>query len=307
MANNKIAFLFPGQASQYVGMGQELYETNDIAKKYYDEANEILGFDLAKVSFEGPIEELKQTRITQPAIFVLSVIMSEILKSKGLTPDFTAGHSLGEYSALVSAGAISFQDALKVVKLRGEEMQKAGEENPGTMAAIVGLVAEDVIKACKEGETAGIVQSANFNSPKQTVISGSIDGVQKGMRVSKDMGAKIVKELVVSGAFHSPLMKSAVEPLRKVLNTIEIKTPEVEIVANVTAKGTKDPKEIKKLLVEQVTAPVKWADTIEYFVENGVTKFYEVGPGKVLQGLVRQITRDIKCIGVGAIEDLKGL
>ena len=305
MSNNKIAFLFPGQASQFVGMGEELYETNEIAKKYYDEANEILGFDLKKVSFEGPLEELKQTRITQPAIFVLSVIISEILKEKGITPDFTAGHSLGEYSALVSAGAISFQDALKVVKLRGEEMQKAGEENPGTMAAIVGLVAEDVVKACTEGETAGIVQCANFNSPKQTVISGSIDGVRKGMRVSQTMGAKIAKELVVSGAFHSPLMKSAVEPLRKVLNTIEIKAPTVEVVTNVTATGTTNPKEIKRLLIEQVTAPVKWADSIEYFIENGVTKFYEVGPGKVLQGLVRQITRDIKCIGIGTVDDLK--
>lgn len=302
---SKTAFIFPGQASQYVGMGADLYEKFDIAKQYYDRANEILGFDIKKLSFEGPIEELKQTKYTQPAIFVLSVIVFEILKEKGMKPDFTAGHSLGEYAALVASGSLSFEDALKVVKLRGAMMQDAGENNPGTMAAVVGLKS-DVVKECCD-KVEAVVQAANFNSPVQTVISGSVDGVKEAMVVCKESGAKIVKELVVSGAFHSPLMESAVKPLSDSLDSVEINTPNCSFVPNVTAEVETDSNRIKSLLIDQVTAPVKWVDTVEIMLENGVERFIEVGPGKVLQGLVKSISRKVENFGVCKVEEIENL
>ena len=300
---SKIAFIFPGQASQYVGMGKDLYEKYDIAKRYYDEANEILGFDLKEVSFEGPLEDLKQTKITQPAIFVMSVILNEILKEKGISPEFTAGHSLGEYSALVCAGVISFRDALEVVKLRGAEMQKAGEVNPGTMAAVVGLGDAAVVEACVE--SAGVVIAANFNSPAQVVISGSIEGVKEAMVKAKEKGAKIVKELVVSGAFHSPLMDSAVAPLKEKLDSVSFAEAKIDVIPNVSAEITRDKAELKRSLVEQVTAPVRWVETIEKMKENGVDTFVEVGPGKVLQGLVKRIAKGSVLKGVETVEQLE--
>ncbi len=305
---SKTAFIFPGQASQYVGMGKDFYENSPLAKEMYDEANRILGFDIKKVSFEGPIEELKQTRITQPAIFILSVIINKLLEEKGIKPVITAGHSLGEYSALVCAGVISFKDALEVVKIRGAEMQKAGEINPGTMAAVVGLPDDNLIfDACKEASEAGIVQPANFNSPGQIVISGSIDGVKKGMETAKTRGAKIVKELVVSGAFHSPLMQSAVMPLSEKLQSVSFLDPKIPLVPNVTAKPSRDKDEMKKLLVEQVTAPVLWTKTIEAMIAEGVDTFIEVGPGNVLQGLGKRIAKDAKFTGIQNLDELNNL
>lgn len=305
---SKIAFIFPGQASQFVGMGKDLYDNSPIAKEYYDKANEILGFDIKKVSFEGPLEDLKQTKITQPAIFVLSVIVNKLLQEKGIKPVITAGHSLGEYSALVCAGAITFEEALKVVALRGAEMQKAGEENPGTMAAVVGLPDDDLIfEACKEASSAGIVQPANFNSPGQIVISGSIDGVRKGMEIAKSKGAKIVKELVVSGAFHSPLMQSAVEPLKNKLSGAEFSGPSIPVVPNVTARATSDKDELKKLLVDQVMSPVLWTKTIQAMIEQGIDTFIEAGPGNVLQGLGKRISKEVRFFGVQTLEELNNL
>ena len=305
---SKIAFIFPGQASQYVGMGQDLYEKYDIAKELYDKANDILGFDIKKVSFEGPLEDLKQTKITQPAIFIMSVILDRILKEKGFKPEMTAGHSLGEYSAHVCAETMSFEQALEVVKLRGAEMQKAGESNPGTMAAIVGLKDENiVIEACEEASSVGIVQAANFNSPGQTVISGSIDGVRKGMEIAKEKGAKIVKELVVSGAFHSPLMGSAVKPLTDKLDSVSFNDPKIGIVPNVTAKTSTDKDEMKKLLVDQVMSPVKWTKSVEEMIANGIDTFIEVGPGNVLKGLGKRISRDVRFFGVQNVEDIDNL
>jgi [acyl-carrier-protein] S-malonyltransferase len=220
----------------------------------------------------------------------------------------TAGHSLGEYSALVSAGALNFSDALQVVGLRGSEMQKAGETNPGTMAAIVGLPDDDLIfDICAEASSAGIVQPANFNSPGQIVISGSVDGVKKGMEAAKAKGAKIVKELVVSGAFHSPLMNSAVKPLSEKLSGANFSEPSIPVVPNVTAKPTTDKNELKKLLVDQVTAPVLWTKTIEAMIAEGVDTFIEAGPGTVLQGLGKRISKDAKFYSVQTLAELNNL
>ena len=302
---SKTAFIFPGQGSQFVGMGKDLYERYDLARKYYEQANEILGFDVKTISFEGPEEELKQTRTTQPAIFVHSVIVYELLKAKGFKPDFVAGHSLGEYAALVATGVLSFADALEIVKLRGAEMQKAGENNPGTMAAIVGLTSEQVVEVCAKASAAGIVQAANFNSPVQTVISGSVAGVQEAMKVAKETGAKIVKELPVSGAFHSPLMGSAVEPLKAKLNSKKMHDADITVIPNVTAQPNRSGSEMKELLICQVTAPVKWAQTVDLMLNEGVTRFVEVGPGKVLQGLVKSISKEALLCGVGTPDEIE--
>jgi [acyl-carrier-protein] S-malonyltransferase len=305
---SKTAFIFPGQASQYVGMGKDFYDNSPLAKEMYDKANEILGFDIKKASFEGPIEDLKQTKTTQPAIFILSVLINRLLEEKGIKPVITAGHSLGEYSALVCAGVMSFEDALVVVRIRGAEMQKAGEVNPGTMAAVVGLPDDNLIfDACKEASIAGIVQPANFNSPGQIVISGSIDGVRKGMEIAKAKGAKIVKELVVSGAFHSPLMQSAVEPLSTKLQAVNFSDPTIPVVPNVTARPSTDKAEMKKLLVDQVTAPVLWTKTIEAMIAEGVDTFIEVGPGNVLQGLGKRISKEVRFFGVQNLDELNNL
>jgi [acyl-carrier-protein] S-malonyltransferase len=305
---SKIAFIFPGQASQFVGMGKDLYENSPVAKQLYDRANQILGFDIKTVSFEGPIEELKQTKITQPAIFVLSVIVDKLLREKGIVPAMTAGHSLGEYAAHVCAGSVSFDDALKVVGLRGAEMQKAGETNPGTMAAVVGLPDDQLIfEICAEASSAGIVQPANFNSPGQIVISGSIEGVKKGMEAAKAKGAKIVKELVVSGAFHSPLMQSAVQPLSDKLSAVSFSSPSIPVVPNVTATPCADKDELKKLLVSQVTAPVLWTKTIEAMIAQGVDTFIEAGPGNVLSGLGKRISKEAKFFNVQTLEELNNL
>ncbi|MFO7810641.1 MAG: ACP S-malonyltransferase [Candidatus Delongbacteria bacterium] len=305
---SKIAFIFPGQASQYVGMGKDLYESSEHAKKLYDRANEILGFDIKKVSFEGPLEKLKQTKITQPAIFILSVIINDLLKQKGIEPVITAGHSLGEYSALVCAGALSFEDAIKVVALRGSEMQKACENNAGTMAAVVGLPDDELIfDICREASSSGTVQPANFNSPGQIVISGSLEGVRSGMQIAKSKGAKIVKELVVSGAFHSPLMNSAIQPLSDKLSEVTFSAPFIPVVPNVTAKPTSNTEDLKKLLTDQVTSPVLWSRTVKIMIDEGTDTFIEAGPGNVLKGLGRRISREVNFTGVQTLEELNNL
>lgn len=301
----KIAFVFPGQASQYVGMGKDLYENNPIAKEIFDKAEEILGFEIKRLCFEGPEEDLKQTKITQPAIFVHSYVISRLLDGK-LKADMSAGHSLGEYSALVYAGVLSFEDALKIVKLRGELMQRAGEENPGTMAAIIGLDYERVKKLCEEVKD-GIVQPANFNTPEQIVISGEVDAVRKVMGLAQKVGAKMVKELVVSGAFHSPLMESAKEELKKALDEVKFNKPSIPVYFNVTAKPSYDPGEIKNLLYLQITSPVLWSQIIKNMISDGATRFYEIGPGKVLQGLIKRIDSNVEVSGFDKFDDIKKL
>jgi [acyl-carrier-protein] S-malonyltransferase len=253
--------------------------------------------------FNGPDDELRQTEYTQPAIFLHSVILASLIRT--LDADAAAGHSLGEYSALVSARAIQFYDAVKLVRERGKAMQQSGIENPGIMAAVVGLDSASVDECCKEASASGIVQPANFNSPGQIVISGSVDGVKKAMELCKAKGAKLVKELIVSGAFHSPLMQTAKHKLKSELDKTHFYDARFPVYANVTAKPVKEKEEIKKLLFEQVTSPVRWEEIIKNMIADGIEEFYEIGPGKVLQGLIKRINPDVKSFGVDKYSDVE--
>lgn len=299
---SKKAFIFPGQGSQYVGMAKDLFENSVEAKEMIKTADEAVGVNLSYIMFNGPEEELKQTEFTQPAIFLHSVVLASLIRT--LRPDAVAGHSLGEYSALVSAGAIQFYEAIKLVRQRGLAMQYAGTVMKGTMAAIVGLKPEEVETACKEASAVGIVQCANFNSPGQIVISGSVDGVYKAMELCKLKGAKLVKELVVSGAFHSPLMEPAIERLSNALDSTNFYDSRIPVYTNVTAKPVTDKNEIKKLLLEQLNAPVRWEEIIVNMINDGIEEFYEIGPGKVLQGLVKRINPNVKCFGIDTYSDV---
>jgi len=298
-------FIFPGQASQYVGMAADLYDKYELAKKYFTNANEIMGSDLKKICFEGPEEALKTTNITQPAIFVHSVIVSELLKEKNIVAQAVAGHSLGEYSALVSAGVVDFENGLKLVKERSRLMHEAGTKNPGTMGAIIGLSPEQVIEICNSFKGEGIVQAANFNSPGQIAISGDKKTVLKALEAAKDMGSKRTVELVVSGAFHSPLMNEAQEGLAKVLQSTTMKDAAVPVYTNVTGKPVVKGDVLKELLLKQLTSPVLWQDIIQNMIKDGFTDFVEVGPGQVLKGLNRRIDRDASCESCGTVEQLE--
>lgn len=300
---SKKAFLFPGQGSQYVGMAKDLFENSVEAKEMILTADDALGIHLSYIMINGPIEELKQTEYTQPAIFLHSVVLSSLVRT--ISPSGAAGHSLGEYSALVASGAIQFYDAIKVVRVRGEAMQQAGVDNPGTMAAIIGLSSESVESFCDEASSEGIVQCANFNSPGQIVISGSVEGVHKAMELCKSGGAKLVKELIVSGAFHSPLMLSAKDSLTKALDDTHFYDTRFPVYANVTATPVKSKDETKKLLREQVTSPVRWEETITNMIADGYDEFYEIGPGKVLTGLIKRINPDFKCISIDKYSDVE--
>ena len=300
---SKKAFIFPGQGSQYVGMAKDLFEKSVEAKEMIKTADDILGINLSYIMFNGPEDELKQTQYTQPAIFLHSVILASIIRT--LNTDAAAGHSLGEYSAYVASGAIQFDEAVSLVRERGVSMQEAGDQNRGTMAAVVGLESEKVENLCKEASSAGIVQCANFNSPGQIVISGSVDGVRKAMELCKNAGVKMVKELVVSAAFHSPLMQPAKEKFRSSLDSTNFYNPKFPVYTNVTARPVEAISEIKNKLNEQITAPVRWDETIRNMILDGIEEFYEIGPGNVLQGLLKRINPDVKRFGIDKFEDVE--
>ena len=285
------AYIFPGQGAQYEGMGKDLYDRYDLARQRFNQANEILGFDIAKIMFEGSAEDLRQTRVTQPAIFLHSVILAELLGDK-FQPDMLAGHSLGEFSALVAGKALDFVDGLKLVSKRAQAMQKATELTNSTMSAILNLPDVTVENICRQID--GIVAPANYNCPGQLVISGETEAVKKANEALLAAGARRAVLLPVGGAFHSPLMEPAREELAKAIAETNFREPIAPIYQNVTAKPETDPEKIKINLNKQLTAPVKWTQTIQQMIADGATEFIEVGPGKVLLGLLRKIDRNVK-------------
>lgn len=282
------AYVFPGQGAQFSGMGKDLYEQSEEAKALFEKANEILGFSITDIMFEGSAEELKETKVTQPAIFLDSVILAKTLGEK-FKPDMVAGHSLGEFSALVAAGAMSFEDGLKLVAQRANAMQKACEAQPSTMAAVLGMEDERVEEICKNLE--GVVVPANYNCPGQLVISGTVEAVEKACEVLKEAGAKRALVLPVGGAFHSPLMEPARAELEEAIKNTEIVAPICPVYQNVVADAVTDPKEIEVNLIAQLTAPVRWTQSMHKMIADGASKMIEVGPGKVLQGLVKKVDR----------------
>lgn len=282
------AYVFPGQGAQFSGMGKDLYENSPIAKELFDKANDILGFRITDIMFEGTDEQLRQTKVTQPAIFLHSVILAKTLGNE-FKPDMVAGHSLGEFSALVAAGALSFDDGLKLVYQRAMAMQEACEAQPSTMAAILGLDDEIVENICNEINE--VVVAANYNSPGQIVISGSFEGIDSAIEKLNQAGAKRALKLNVGGAFHSPLMEPAAEKLAAAINNTEFKQPVCPVYQNVSANPVKDINQIKENLIKQLTAPVKWTQIMQNMINDGATSYTEVGPGNVLQGLIKKIDR----------------
>jgi len=287
-------------------MGHDLFTSSKVGKKYFDLANEIMGTDIQSIIFNGPEEKLKETQYTQPAIYIVSVILGHILLEEGQQPDMVAGHSLGEYSACTIAGSLTFETGLSLVKLRAESMQDAGTTNPGTMAAIIGMADEDVISMCNTiSSDESVVVAANFNYPGQVVISGNINAVHETMAKAPDLGAKMAKELNVSGAFHSPLMEPAKKRLSAALDNIEINTATIPVYANVTAEPMIEADEIRSNLKNQLDCPVKWHETIDNMKTAGATEMMEVGPGRVLQGLTRRIDKKLTSKGVETLEQIK--
>ncbi|PXX98969.1 [acyl-carrier-protein] S-malonyltransferase [Marinifilum breve] len=293
------AYVFPGQGAQFVGMGKDLYENSELAKELFEKANEILGFRITDLMFEGTDEDLRQTKVTQPAIFLHSVILAKTL-GEDFKPEMVAGHSLGEFSALVANGTLSFEDGLKLVSQRALAMQKACEMEPSTMAAIIGLDDETVEKVCAEIEE--VVVPANFNCPGQLVISGSMKGIEIACEKLKEAGAKRALPLKVGGAFHSPLMEPARVELEEAIENTNFSTPACPVYQNVNAKPVTDPAEIKKNLVAQLTAPVRFTQTMVNMIADGASSFTEVGPGKVIQGLVKKVDRKMETAGIDSYQ-----
>jgi [acyl-carrier-protein] S-malonyltransferase len=300
----KVAFVFPGQASQYPGMGKELAEKYPVARAVFDEADKALGFSVSKLCFEGSEDDLKLTANTQPAILTVSVAASRVLAEKGITPDFVAGHSLGEYSALVAAGSLKFADAVKLVRKRGTYMQEAVPAGQGAMAAIMGLSPAVVQDACKRAAEGEICAPANLNSPEQTVISGHAGAVKRAVEIASQLGAKRSMVLAVSAPFHSALMMPAQEKLEKDLNATAFADLQVPLVTNVDADSIRQGEEARSALIRQVTMAVRWEESMRMLLDEGVNTFVEVGPGRVLTGLMRQIERSVATLNV---EDEKSL
>jgi [acyl-carrier-protein] S-malonyltransferase len=299
---SKTALLFPGQASQYVGMARDLYEHSVEVRALYELASDEMKVDIARLSFDGPAEELTRTANTQPAILLHSLAALQLLGDQVGDYAFAAGHSLGEYSALAAIGAISFENAIRAVVRRAALMEEACQANPSTMAAIMGLTEEQLIEVCEKAD--GIVVPANFNSSAQLVISGENRAVEQAVELAKEAGAKRAVMLSVGGAFHSPLMEPARAGMAEFLAPLEINKPKVPVIANVTAEPVDDPEQIRRLLVQQIVAPVRWAQTTEYMRNAGVTRIIEIGPGKVLTGLAKRELRPDESINLDTLEDI---
>ena len=299
------AFVFPGQGSQYCGMGRDIFEAFPAARTMMERANELLGYSITDIMFSGSEEELRQTKYTQPAIFLHSIAVATLIGSKDIT--MTAGHSLGEYTALCFAGAIGFDDALRIVAKRGDLMQNAGIQNPGTMAAIIGMPDNALDSLLAEAGREGIIQAANFNSPGQVVLSGDIAAVKKAVELAPSKGSRMAKELVVSGAFHSPLMKPAEHELSAALDLIDIKPAAIPVCMNAIAQPVTSAADIRKNLILQLTSSVLWTQSIETMIQNGITEFVEIGPQKVLQGLIKRIDKTVTARGVDNAADIQSL
>ena len=302
---SKTAFVFPGQGAQFVGMGKDIYENNEKAREEFDKIFSSLSFDLKTAMFEGPEELLKKTKYTQPAIVAMSLVLEKIVREKGITPDFVAGHSVGEYAAFGSGGFLTLSDAVKLTAFRGETMNEIAEAVNGGMAAVLGMDADKIEEVLKTVE--GTVEAVNFNEPKQTVIAGEKDAIERACAALKEAGAKRAMALAVSGPFHSSLMKPAGEKLRDEAEKYDFREGTAKLVANTTAEFISTPEEIKAEIYAQSFGPVKWVDTVKKLKDNGVDTIYEIGPGKVLAGLIKKIDKEIKVININSLTDIENL
>ena len=302
---SKIAFVFPGQGAQFVGMGKDIYENNETARQEFDKIFSSLSFDLKTAMFEGPEETLKKTKYTQPAIVAMSLVLEKLVRSKGIKPDFVAGHSVGEYAAFGSGEFLTLSDAVKLTAFRGETMNEIAESVNGGMAAIIGMDSEKIKEVLKTVD--GIVEAVNFNEPKQTVIAGEKSAIEKACTALKEAGAKRALPLAVSGPFHSSLMKPAGEKLKIEAEKYDFREGTAKLVANTTAEIISSPEEIKKEIYAQSFGPVKWVDTVNRLKENGVDTIYEIGPGKVLAGLIKKIDKELTVININSLEDVEKL
>ena len=302
---NKIGLLFPGQGSQYVGMGSDLFDKFEVAKEFYEKAEEILGYDIKEICFNGPQEKLKRTEICQPAIFIHSMILLKLLEKEGIDIDCSAGHSLGEFSALASAGVFDFEDGLKVVKKRGELVRDASTDHPGGMVAVLGLERNKVEKICEELGKNGVLVPVNYNSPEQIVISGSKELIPLVVERAKAEGAKRAIELEVSGAFHTVFMKNAYKGLEEYVSGLSLNEPKFPVISNVTAEAMNTSERVRELIARQLISPVMWSDIMQYMIKSGVDLFIEIGPGKVLSGLAKRMDKNVQCINVDKSDDIK--